>query len=305
MSLGLREKLRVAFAPPRSIALPLSGMDLSTSGVKAVRLAAGPYGLTLANYTASWLPSGAFIDGDIADKAAVVEALTTAARTTGISATNATLSESKSYLFETTIKDATKVEWRTSIEQRLDELIPLPPPEVSFDIVGVGQSKEGDALVVGVGFARRIVDETLAAFDQARIEVRALEGEPFAMARALIPAGDMSTVLIIDVGKTTTKLSIVAGRIPRFATTIGIGGHALTPTRSRHSLDGEIPELIAARQAIRELFGQRWLRPQDNVLGRTPADLSVGQEVNVRGLAVLEARRDARDQGVAIHEPHS
>ena len=234
MSLGLREKLRTAFAPPRSIAPPLSGMDLSTSGVKAVRLAAGPQGLTLASYTASWLASGAFTDGDIVDKAAVVEALTAAARTTGIFAANATLPESKSYLFETAIQDATKVEWRTTVEQRLDELIPLPPAEVAFDVVGVGQGKEGGALVVGVGFARRIVDDTLAVFDQAGIEVRALEGEPFAMARALIPAGDTATILIIDVGKTTTKLSIVAGRIPRFATTIGIGGHALTLAVQKH-----------------------------------------------------------------------
>ncbi len=234
MSFGLSEKLRVAFAPPRFIAPPRSGIDLSTSGVKAVRLAPGPHGLTLESYSTAWISAGAFTDGEIVDHAAVVEALSAAARATGISATNATLPESKSYLFETTIPDARKVEWRTTIEQRLDELIPLPPAEVAFDLVGVGQSKEGETLVVGVGFARRIVDDTLSVFDQARIEVRSLEGEPFAMARALIPAGDPATVLLIDVGKTTTKLSIVAGRIPRFATTIGIGGHALTLAVQKH-----------------------------------------------------------------------
>jgi cell division ATPase FtsA len=46
--------------------------------------------------------------------------------------------------------------------------------------------------------------------------------------RALLPAGDETTALIIDVGKTTTKIYIVSHRIPRFATTIGIGGHAPT-----------------------------------------------------------------------------
>ncbi|MFA7302849.1 MAG: pilus assembly protein PilM, partial [Candidatus Paceibacterota bacterium] len=39
---------------------------------------------------------------------------------------------------------------------------------------------------------------------------------------------DQSTVLIIDIGKTTTKICIVSHRVPRFATTIGIGGHAIT-----------------------------------------------------------------------------
>lgn len=87
---------------------------------------------------------------------------------------------------------------------------------------------------MGVGFARRMVDDTLSVFDQARIPVRALEEETFAMARALLPAGDSSTTLIIDVGKTTTKMAIVTGRIPRFATTFGIGGHALTLAVQKH-----------------------------------------------------------------------
>ncbi|MDE1925492.1 MAG: pilus assembly protein PilM, partial [Patescibacteria group bacterium] len=92
----------------------------------------------------------------------------------------------------------------------------------------------GETLVAGVGFARRVVDDTLSVFDEAGISIRALEDEPFAMARALLPVGDDSTVLIIDVGKTTTKITIVAKRVPRFATTIDIGGHALTLAVQKH-----------------------------------------------------------------------
>ncbi|HQT82788.1 MAG: hypothetical protein B7W98_00185 [Parcubacteria group bacterium 20-58-5] len=228
------ERLRAAFAPPQYIALPLSGVDLSTSGVKAVRLVEGAHGLVLAHYAQSRLPLGAFTDGEIVDRTAVVEALSAAAQDAGISSTNAALSESKSYLFETAAQGTKKLEWRTAVEQHLDELVPLPPPETVFDIVGVGQGAQGGELIAGVGFARRIVDDLLSAFDQAAIGVRALEDEPFAMARALIPAGDTATTLLIDVGKTTTKLAIVEKRIPRFATTIGIGGHALTLAVQKH-----------------------------------------------------------------------
>lgn len=222
------ERLHAAFAPPRYLAPPFSGIDLSTSGVKAVRLAEGVRGLTLASYTEARLPAGAFTDGEIVDRAAIVSALAAATRAAGISAANAGLPESKSYLFETKAQGVEKSEWRTAVEQHLDELIPLPPPETVFDIVEVGRGERGDTLIAGISFARRIVDDTLSVFDQAGIGVRALEGETFAMARALLPGGDTSTTLIIDIGKTTTKLAIVAGRIPRFATTIGIGGHALT-----------------------------------------------------------------------------
>lgn len=228
------KRLRAAFAPPRYLALPLSGIDLSTSGVKAVRLVEEAQGLTLASYAESRLPLGAFTDGEIIDHAAVVTALTTAAKAAKISSSNAALPESKSYLFETTVSGTEKSQWKTAVEQRLDELVPLPPPETAFDIVRVGRGGYESTPVVGIGFARRIVDDTLGAFDQATIQVRALEGETFAIARALLPAGDQSTALIIDVGKTTTKISIVSDRIPRFATTIGIGGHALTLAVQKH-----------------------------------------------------------------------
>jgi len=210
------------------MALPLSGIDLSTSGVKAVRLSESPHGLILAKYIEARLQAGAFTDGEIVDRAAVTRALESAAEATGISSANVALPESKSYLFETSAPGSNKLEQRISIEQRLDGFIPLPPQETAFDFVEVGRNENGDALVAGVGFARRIVEETLSTFDEACINVCALEGETFASARALLPHGDDSTVLIIDVGKTTTKLSIVTHRIPRFATTINIGGHALT-----------------------------------------------------------------------------
>jgi len=234
MSFVFSERLRAAFAPPEYIAPPFSGIDISTSGVKVVRLVESMQGFTLGGYAQVRLPLGVYTDGEIVDRAAITDALITAAKAAGISAANVALPESKSYLFETSAQGVKKTEWRVAVEQRLDELIPLPPSETDFDIVNVGQNTQGDALVAGIGFARRVVDDTLSVFDEANINVRALEGEPFAMARALLPVGDTSTALIIDVGKTTTKMTIVTNRIPRFATTIGIGGHALTLAVQKH-----------------------------------------------------------------------
>ncbi|MGD0328663.1 MAG: pilus assembly protein PilM [Minisyncoccia bacterium] len=228
MSSASGERLHTLFAPPRYLTLPLSGIDLSTSGVKAVRLAEDSRGLTLASYAETWLSAGAFTNGEIVDKTAVVQALSAAAKAANISVVNAALPEPKSFLFETTASGTNVAEWRVMVEQHLDELIPLPPSETDFDIIEVGRGEQGNVLIAGVGFARRVVDDVLSAFDQVPLPVRVLEGETFATARALLPRGDTSTVLIIDIGKTTTKISIVAGRIPRFATTIGIGGHALT-----------------------------------------------------------------------------
>ena len=228
MSFVFSERLRTAFAPPQYLALPFSGIDLSASGVKAVRLAETMHGLILAEYTETRLPPGSFADGEIVDRAAIVTALAAAHQATGISVASVSLPESKSYLFETSVSGQKKSEQRVSIEQHLDELTPLPPAETVFDFITDGSGEQNDIRAVGVGFARRIIDDSLSVFDEAGITVRALESEVFSMARTLLPKGDTSTVLIIDLGKTTTKIAIVEGCIPRFAATIGIGGHALT-----------------------------------------------------------------------------
>ena len=234
MSFDFAERVRVALAPPQYLAPPLSGIDISTSGVKAVRLARHPRGLVLAAYAEDRLESGAFVEGEFADPKTIVAAVERAMVRINIQSANAALPESKSYVFETSAEGATKEEWRTRVEQHLDELVPLPPAETVFDITPVKYGVDGTRLFVGIGFARRVADAALEIFDAAGLEIRALESETFAMARALLPEGDTSTTLIIDVGKTTTKMAIVASCIPRFTTTIGIGGHAFTLAVQKH-----------------------------------------------------------------------
>ncbi|MGH7175168.1 MAG: pilus assembly protein PilM [Minisyncoccia bacterium] len=246
----LENRLRVIFPPPAYLARRAAGVDVSTSGVKITLIAPSGRGLMLARYADVRLPAGCVEAGEIVDRAPVVALLTKAARELGFSRANVSLPESKAYLFETTATGSSKEDWRTAIEPRLDEFIPLTPAEAAFDIAAVG--KQGtETLLAGVGYARRVIEGLLAVFDEAGIETNVLEGENFALARALLPWGDASTVLIIDIGKTTTKLAIVGRGIPRFATTIGIGGHALTLAVQKHfGVTEEEAKVVKAERGI-------------------------------------------------------
>ncbi len=236
MSVHFRTRLRSVFAPPRYLSLPFAGFDVSNSGVKAVRLAEGARGITLAIATTQRLPSGAFIDGDIADKTAVSTALAEAARAIGVSSGNISLQNAKSYLFEAVAPDAEGEGWRTAIEQRLDEFVPLPPAQIAFDLVSAGAEGHdgGGRTIVGIGVASSLVSDILAACDSAGVEPLAIEGESFAVARALLPQDDDTTVLVIDIGQTTTKIAIIDRLLPRFSATIDIGGQAFTIAAQKH-----------------------------------------------------------------------
>jgi hypothetical protein len=74
-------------------------------------------------------------------------------------------------------------QWRIAVEQRLEELVPLPPPLTAFDIIKIGKRDKTEVIVEGIGFAQRVIDDVLGVFDEAGILVRALEGEKFAGAR--------------------------------------------------------------------------------------------------------------------------
>lgn len=219
--------LRIQFAPPRFLSMPTAGIDISVSGIKIVSLKESFKGLILDRFGEEPLPPGAIVGGEITDHAAVISALQLIAKKYNIQNANITLPEARSYLFEADVTATTPEEWRTEVEQHLDEYVPLPPAEVMFDVVPVGQVEDKTHLA-GVGVARRVVDLAVSVFDEAHISVQAIEGETFAAPRALLPHGNEETVLIIDFGRTTTKLVVVSKRIPIFATTLDIGGHAIT-----------------------------------------------------------------------------
>lgn len=228
---------RIEFAPPRYLAMPAAGIDISTSGIKTAILAERLGGLELVDYGEKLLPTGAVTGGEITDPVIVAAGIRDITKKHHIQFANIALSESRSYLFEAEFegdhRKASTQELRTLTEPHLDEYVPLPPADVAFDVLPI-TSTEASTTVVGVGYARRVIDESLRTLDEAGITVRAIEGETFAMARALMPRASKETVLIIDIGKTTTKFMVVTGQVPRFATTLDIGGDSLTQAVMKH-----------------------------------------------------------------------
>lgn len=224
---ALKRFARVELAPPRYLAPPSAGIDISASGIKLAVVAERMHGLELVDFGEGRLELGAMNGGEIADRAAVIGAIRTLVKEHKIRSANIALSESRSYLFEADVPGANKRAWRTAIEQHIDEYVPLPAAETTFDITPT--HKKGDLThVAGVGYASRVIRDSLLALDETGVETVAVESESFALPRALLPTGSDETVLIIDIGRTTTKLVIVEKRVPRFATTLDIGGHALT-----------------------------------------------------------------------------
>lgn len=307
---ALKRFARVEFAAPRYLIPPSAGIDISASGIKLAVVSERLGGLQLVDYGEARLELGAVKSGEIADPAAVIDAIRTLTKQHRIHTANIALSESRSYLFETDVEGARMEEWRTAVEQHIDEYIPLPPAETSFGIVPAGVSGN-KTHVVGVGYAARVINESLAALDDAGVTVDAVESETFALPRALLASDLNETVLIIDIGRTTTKLMIVADRLPRFATTLEVGGHALTLAVVKHFGVSEeeakrvkaekglvggpgneeyVAAMLSTVSVIREEIARRleyWQSRAGEGTGRAPVSrvILVGGNATVRGLS--------------------
>ncbi len=219
--------VNVYFPPPKYLSLPTTGFEISTSSVKAVSLKEYKHGIEVESFDEIMLPEGAVITGEIVEPEQVIKILRELVKKRGIQAAHISLPESKSYLFETLVSGNTYEQWYTETEQHIDEYVPLPPSDIAFDVAPL--HKIGDkTLVVGVGYARKVVENTLRIIDDIHIEPRSLESETFASMRSLLRADTDETVMIVDIGKTTTKIVITERLLPRFATTLDVGGHALT-----------------------------------------------------------------------------
>lgn len=225
---ALSQFLRVQLAPPAYLAQPTHGIDISTSGIKVARVEEHMHGLELASYGEFMLPVGSVVGGEIADREAVIKGLVELRNKHHITTANVALPEARGYLFEAQVPEgATLEEACLTVEQHLPEYVPLPAPEVVFDVVRVPAPK-GEGRAIGMGYAHRVVEETLSVVEEAGITVRSIESETFALPRALLSHKQSETVLIIDIGKTTTKLMVATNHLPQYVTTLDIGGHALT-----------------------------------------------------------------------------
>ncbi len=288
------EFARLQFAPPRYLAMPTAGIDVSANALKVVTIIERMHGLELASYQDIKLPIGTISGGEITDRAAVISILKTQVAK-HVRIANLALPESRGYLFEARVEGGAAKAWCASIEQHLDEYVPLPPSEVNFDIAPlIGDSTFMN--VVGVGYTKRVIDESLAVFEEAGIHPRSLESETFALPRALLKSGNTETVLIIDVGKTSTKLLVVSRRLPRLATTLEIGGHALTLAVQKY--------FGVTEEEARKVKVERGLVPgpgNEEYIAAMLSTVSAIREEIIRRIDYWDSRKTA----VAGHEPIS
>lgn len=229
MAQEVSRTFRALFPPPRFLKMPTAGIDMSTSGVKFVVLNRSVAGVIIESFGTYRFKKGVIVDGDLVERRVIQSVLEKIKKSHGVHFASIALPEQKSYLFQTEVpyvKDDNII--RASVAGKITEKVPLPIHEAAFDTGRLFREKNIQH-VAGVAYARRVVAEYTDAVSASDIITRSMESEMHALPRALLPTGESVTCMIVDFGKTTTKIMIIQnGKHPLFSTTLDIGGHALT-----------------------------------------------------------------------------
>ncbi len=218
-----------AFPPPRYLTMPAVGLDLSDNQIKYVELLRTAWGIRLGRFGQASLPEGSILNGKIKEATSVVQTLQELNREHAFEFVHASLPAEYAYQFQTELPaDTPPNQYATTIEFSLKENVPIPPEELLFDytiLPGLVHKRHMAAVSV---YPREIVEGYTSVLKDAGIQPLSFETESQADARSLVGAGTFETVMIVDIGRLSSELSIVHQGAPLFITTLEVSGNDIT-----------------------------------------------------------------------------
>src|SRR3989339_939974 len=211
------------FPPPKILATPSFGLDISDESLKFVELVATGNGLGVGRYGERSIPLGVIESGKIKDSERMVEILSSLRKEEGVKSVRVSLPEEQVYLFQLRLEKSGLKNIREGIELALEEHVPLTAPDAIFDYDLVNEDAQSLEVQV-TAIPKNIIENYLSIFKNSDISVQSFELEAQAISRAVIKDGDMETYMIVDFGKKRTGIFIISRGVVMFTSTLDVGG---------------------------------------------------------------------------------
>ncbi len=180
-------------------------------------------------------PSESMKDGVVTDPEVVGIAIKTALREHRITASQAVVGVSGASVIVRTLTVAkmTPAMLRKSIKYEAGRYVPSSIEDSYIEFEILGETPEGEMEVLIVAAPREVVESKVKAVEAADLEVDVVDVEAFAMFRSLVESDESSilhqmTVALVDIGSTSTTVSVVAQGAFVMTRTIVLAGQVLT-----------------------------------------------------------------------------
>ena len=219
---------------------PLFGVDISAARVKLLELEQAGDALRVLSYASEPLPTGAVTAHQIIDAEAVAQSISRALERSGSSTRDAAIAVSGPAVISKLI-DMPAVMSDAELEEHIHfdaaHYIPHPIEEVNLDfqVLGPHPVREDLNRVLLVACRRDNIEMRIAALEMARMKVRLVDVEEYALQSAcrLLAAhgaagrSDGATIAVFDVGAHETRLTVQRHGQSVYTREIAFGGQAL------------------------------------------------------------------------------
>lgn len=249
------------------------GIDISSTSAKLIELSKTGTGYKVEAFAVEPMPVNAIVDKNIAELemvGQVLERLVGKSRT-GLKEAAVAVSGAavitKQILME---RGLSEDELETQLRLEADQYIPYPIDEVAIDFEVQGPSSTPDRDMVLLAACRREnIEIREAALALAGLKAKVVEVEAYALERAfslvaeqLEGRGEELTVAIVDIGATTTTLSVMHKGETVYTREQMFGGKHLTDEiQRRYGLTYEEAGLAKKRGGLPDDYQQEVLEP--------------------------------------------
>ncbi|HPT08390.1 MAG TPA: type IV pilus assembly protein PilM [bacterium] len=204
------------------------GIDIGDSSVKMVELGKKGKKISLLNYGfADDIPNFSFSKSEDIDYLA--EVIVKLKKDLGIKTNKATVSLPSFSVFSSVINidNYDKKKLNDRIIEEAKKVIPLPLEEMVLDWKIIPGDNTNNVKIFLTGSPKKLVKKYIEVFKKAGIFLTNLETETFSLIRSLL-GNDASTLMIIEMGGSSTNFSIVKENIPFLNRSINISGKTIT-----------------------------------------------------------------------------
>lgn len=205
------------------------GVDLGNSGIRLVELKLIHDKPTLVTYGDIELPFGLMSSDAPADQARVAEALKKLVSDARVSNKNAVAGLPASKVFASIISmpQMSDQEIAHSIRYQADKYVPMPLDQVKLDFFRLTTDKAAEEIsVLLVATPTTVANKYLNIFQQAGLELMALDINAIAQSRSMVATPDID-VIVVEFASMTTDIALVSQGVTGLIRSINVGAKSL------------------------------------------------------------------------------
>lgn len=202
-------------------------LDIGTNAVRVVQLSRAMNGWSLTRHAYVPVDSKVTASDSAEANRKLGEVIMTAVGQSGIKTRDVVIGLPSSKTFTTVVEvpNSSDAELRATMKYQADQYIPMSSDEAKVDwaLLGPSLRSQDSQEVLLASTAKTYSENRLEFVEGLGFNVIGMEPDSVAMVRALVPPGNQTAQLILDMGENSTDIAIVYGESPRLIRTIPTG----------------------------------------------------------------------------------